>query len=583
MIHKESCVNPEKKGTKAAIHYQAFIPAGGCQEYLFRLTNNSQSKPFEKGAAILQKRLNEADLFYQDLQNSIVSEDDKRIQRQALGSMLWSKQFYHYDVATWLKGDPAFPKPKRVSQRNVHWQDLRAKSIISMPDKWEYPWFAAWDLSFHTIALSLVDLVFAKEQLQLLLKSCYQNSNGQIPAYEWSFCDLNPPVQAWAAWYLYCSEGKVDRSFLEDVFIKLLFNFSWWINKIDEKGNNLFEGGFLGLDNISIIDRSDPLPDGSFFEESDGTGWMGFFSLVMLRMALELAKGGHTAFERIALTFLDQFSKISAVIRKGLWDESDGFFYDKICMREGQGEEKLTIRSFVGIIPFYAFDFLEESEVKEFPLFSRELGRLLEHKEEHDEPCVEVCLLDKKKHYLFSLVSQKRAFRLLEKVWDPQEFLSPYGIRSLSKIYEKAPFSCRGRMIGYEPGESIEKIKGGNSNWRGPIWFPTNFLLLQALEKREAIFGQASVVKTPEGRQSFKDLKEDLRGRLINLFRKNKKGMRPIHGEESLFQKEWDELVLFYEHYHAETGRGLGASHQTGWSGLIAVMIEKLSNPIYRE
>jgi hypothetical protein len=449
---------------------------------------------------------------------------------------------------------------------------VEGHDVISMPDKWEYPWFAAWDLAFQAVALDLVDHEAAKQQLKMLLKIEYLHPNGQIPAYEWAFSDLNPPVQAWALWTLYESGGKQDRAFLEVCFLKLNRNFSWWVNQVDRFGNNFFEGGFLGLDNISVIDRSKPLADGGVIEQSDGTGWMAFFALQMLRISLELARQDR-AYEEPASNYLEHFLLIAKAMEKaatrsvGMWDETDGFFYDLIRYRDGHCQ-RLKIRSFVGIIPFFSLDFYEEADLQKFPHFFR-----------HYQFCLNKygsrCVMTHHHRVLFSLMTLDQMKRFLEKVLDPDEFLSTYGLRSLSKFHEKNPLLFEGRTVSYEPAESLEKIKGGNSNWRGPIWFPTNYLFLSALKQLKAAMGEPFQI---HGR-SLQSWIDDLSHRLEALFESGPDGRRPVHGDTEMFQQDpyWKDLILFYEHYHGETGRGLGASHQTGWSALVAKLLDRKS------
>ena len=575
LIQKEPCVNPEQRGTKACLHYGPLeIPAGKSTVLYFRLTPEQLSAPLDDVESIIHKRKQEADAFYKAIQPATLSAEEKMIQRQALAGMIWSVQYYHYDVKKWLDGDnPAAPPPENHAKvRNHHWHHLHSSDIISMPDKWEYPWFAAWDLCFHSLALSIVDLDFAKNQLYLLLKHHYQNPNGQIPAYEWSFSDTNPPVQAWALWELLQREkkmtGKVDHAYLGLCFEKLSINFSWWVNKVDSSGNNFFEGGFLGLDNISIIDRSRPMSDGSHFEQSDGTGWMGFFALHMMRLALELAKE-QPFYEEVAMVYLEHFFKISVAIQ-GLksrsidfWDEEDGFFYDVLCYGDGRYQQ-LKVRSFVGLIPFCSLDFFDDAELQKFPQFYKHFQLFLSHHEKILGRCITIL---PGKRYLFSLMNPDQMERVLRRTWDPGEFFSPYGLRSLSKIHEQYPYEFEGMRVSYEPGESLERIKGGNSNWRGPVWLPTNLILICSLRRLRNAVGPNL------GSLDLDQMLASLRANLMRIFLKDKDGNRPVHGDNQIFQERWNDLLLFYEHYHGETGRGLGASHQTGWSGLIANVI----------
>ncbi len=579
LIHKEDCLNPEKTGTKAALHYEVTIPSGKSHVFFFRLSSQKMEDPLKDVDSIIQTKQKEADDFYREIQPSHLSEEDKQIQRQAFAGMLWSKQFYHYIVEKWFEGDnPKSPPPSsREEIRNFHWRHLLAKSIISMPDKWEYPWFASWDLAFHTIALAYVDIQFAKEQLALLLTPKYQHPNGQIPAYEWCFSDLNPPVQAWALLHLYQIDHEQDHDFLESCFLSLIRNFNWWVNKVDKEGNNVFEGGFLGLDNISVIDRSKPLADGGQFEESDGTGWMAFFALMMTRIALKLAKN-KPLFEKQAMVYFKHFVYIADAMQNSksrsvdMWDEDDGFFYDVISYPNGS-HTNLKIRSFVGIIPLYSFDFYDDTELAQFKTFYSEFLLFIKERPDLCQRCVIPFNQNGKTRYLFSLMDFHQIKKTFTRLWDPQEFLSNYGLRSLSKYHEKNPFLFENTSVHYEPGESTERIKGGNSNWRGPIWIPTNFLLFTSLEKLHQALGDTAEI---DGQTfSLKDLTFNLRNQLIDLFRQDETKKRPVHGDYDIFQQDphWKNLILFYEHYHGDTGRGLGASHQTGWSGLIAALI----------
>lgn len=581
IIEKESSINPIEEGTKAALHYEAILGPKQSKSFRFWLTKEGEELSLKEVDETISIRKQEADQFYQEIQTPELSEDEKLVQRQALAGMLWSKQFYHYNVNKWLQGDESFPPPpeERKELRNSDWPYLRAKTIISMPDKWEYPWFAAWDLCFHTVTLGLVDIQFAKDQLHLLLTYHYQNPKGQIPAYEWGFSDLNPPVQAWAALRLYEMDPYHDLEFLESIFLKLILNFNWWINRIDRFGNNLFEGGFLGLDNISIVDRSKSMKNGEVFEESDGTGWMGFFTLLMMKMALELSKTGSGHYQELAVMFFEYFTYINHGLHtaKGrsqtMWDEEDGFLYDMVRFPDGR-EEHVKVRSLVGIIPFYSFDFLDEEELLKVPKFKEKFLLFLKEFPHLTEKAVEEIDLGGKKRYVFTLFTEEQREKTLQKIFDENEFYSPFGIRSLSKYHEKNHFEFEGKKVAYEPGESLERIKGGNSNWRGPIWMPTNFLLLDSLTRYQNAFGNEKTIQTCKGEKPVSEVIEDLRFRLNSLYLRDELGKRPLHGDASLYESaSWQDLILFYEHYHGDTGRGLGASHQTGWSGLVALLL----------
>ncbi|MDR3623564.1 MAG: hypothetical protein P4L16_00280 [Chlamydiales bacterium] len=588
IIHNKPSINPEKIGSKAGLHYQGIeIPGGKSHVIRLRLTSKLIENPLKDIDTIIKTKKEDADAFYASIQPKNTSQDDLDIQRQAISGMIWSKQFYFYDVDEWLKGDfPQNPPPEnRGMIRNGHWTHLNILSVLSMPDKWEYPWFAAWDLAFHTVTFSLVDLVLAKQQLELLFTYHMQHPNGQVPAYEWGFSDLNPPVHAWALWELF-QKGKKNNDtenllFLKNGFMALVRNFSWWINKVDSSGNNFFEGGFLGLDNISVVDRSRPLPNGGHFEQSDGTGWMGFFALKMMRISLELAKH-YPGFEELAVHYLEHFMYISAAMESTkqrsihLWNEEDGFFYDVISY-PNDGHVQLKIRSFVGIVPFFAIDFFEEEELKQFPKFYESFTFFFKINPERMEKCTIKIEKEGKNFYLFSMMQISQMKRLLTYVWNPNEFRSEYGLRSLSKYHENHPIDFQGSRVGYEPGESLERIKGGNSNWRGPIWFPTNYLFLDALKTLASIANDSFQVTVPgEAPITLQEMAISLKNRLISLFRKDAKDVRPIHQGMHFYQDDarWKELLLFYEHYHADNGRGLGASHQTGWSGLVANLID---------
>ncbi len=580
IIEKEPCISPDNQGSKSCLHYEVTVDPNSSFELFLRLTSKELLNPFEDTAAVIALRKQEADTFYESIQHKTLSKEDKRIQRTALAGMIWSQQLYIYDVKRWLLGDSEkMPPPSgRGKIRNGRWAHLYAADVISMPDKWEYPWFASWDLAFQSVAISLVDITLAKEQISLLLRHWFQHVNGQIPAYEWSFSDLNPPVQAWALWKIYLREqetqGKGDYQFLLFGFLKLVQNFSWWVNKVDRFGNNCFEGGFLGLDNISVIDRSDPLPDGKVIEQSDATGWMGLYSLIMMRIALELAKE-NPCYESLATDFFENFIYISDTMHqvKGMWDDADGFFYDVILDTSGK-VEPLKIRSFVGLIPFYSLIFMSETELNAHKNFR---ARLVEFQKRNQEK-VNRCFFKVGDNWVFSLINEEQIKKILTKAFDPEEFLSDHGLRSISKFHEKNPLIFGSSIVKYEPGESLEKIKGGNSNWRGPIWIPTNYLFLDSLHKLKIIYGENYRIEDSGKVETLGILHTRLKENLVSLFRQNAAGSRPIHGDSTFYQKDpsWKDLLLFYEHYHGDTGRGLGASHQTGWSGLIANIIDQL-------
>ncbi|MDX8431704.1 MAG: hypothetical protein SNF33_07905 [Candidatus Algichlamydia australiensis] len=587
IIDGEACINPKKEGTKAALHYEEIsIPAKGSKVLYFRLSDKEGA-----GVADVEKivtmRKKEADEYYENIHPQGASDEEKSIQRQALAGMSISKQIYLLDVNRWLVGDdPSHPPPdSRRSIRNIHWRHLISKRILSMPDKWEYPWFAAWDLAFHTIALALTDMEFAKEQLWLLLFDQFQHPNGQIPAYEWEFSELNPPVQAWAAYRLYKMEekrtGKGDLSFLKKCYHKLVINFVWWVNRVDRLGNNVFEGGFLGLDNITVIDRSAEIPGGGRIEQSDGTGWMGMFCLLLMRMALELSKND-SDYEVMATKFFEHYVYIAAALEASetrevqIWSEEDGFFYDVMSYPDGT-QKRIMVHSLVGIIPLYAMDFLSTSELSQYKEFSKNFHWFMKNRSDLTSRCVTEVEVNGEKKYLLALTKLDKIKRVLSRVYDPEEFRSNYGLRSLSKYHEKNPYEMLGNSITYEPGESIARLKGGNSNWRGPVWFPTSFLLIDALKILDELLGDQEKVPCKEGEVSFHEMAGTFSRGLINLFRRNKQGKRPIYGDYERFQNDphFKDYLLFFEHYHGDTGRGLGASHQTGWSGLVATLIDE--------
>lgn len=590
IIDKENCISPDETGTKVCFHYKDLeILPGESKVIHLRLTTAILEKPLHDVDKIVAMRKQEADEYYNIIQEKIKSEEDKKIQRQALAGMLWSKQLYLFGVERWLLGDnpKMLPPESRFSIRNFHWLHLYSINVISMPDKWEYPWFAAWDLALQSIAIALVDFNLAKAQLHLLLRNQFQHPNGQLPAYEWSFSDLNPPAQAWAILRLHNmakKRGKADYEFLKICFQKLVVNFSWWVNKVDRVGNNFFEGGFLGLDNISVIDRSKPLPGGGYIEQSDGTGWMGFYSLIMMQIALELAEGD-PIFEGMAFLYFSHFVYIAAAMQQkpghlinravDMWDEEDQFFYDMISFPNGC-QERLKVRSFVGVIPLYSIDFLDEKRIAEFPSFRDHFHLFINNNPELVQRCVTKVEHEGEDRYILSLMNLEQMQQALKRVWRTDEFRSPFGLRSLSQYHRDHPFVFENHRVAYEPGESTERIKGGNSNWRGPIWFPTNFILIDSLKRLYEALGESFKVETEDGTWvTAAEMSKQLSGGLINLFRQDSSGKRPVHGEVAFFQNDphWKELVLFYEHYHGDNGRGLGASHQTGWSGVVANLI----------
>ena len=586
-------VNIYATGTKAAINYDVTVKAGEHITIRLRMEKNNLQHPFEDFDAIFACRLQEADEFYAALQKDIKTADEKLVQRQAFAGMLWSKQFYYYDIQQWLDGDPAQPKPspKRMDGRNGKWMHLNNADVISMPDKWEYPWYAAWDLAFHCIPFATIDPAFAKNQLCLLTKEWYMHPNGQLPAYEWSFSDVNPPVHAWATWRVYELEkkstgGKGDIAFLESVFHKLLINFTWWVNRKDAEGNNIFEGGFLGLDNIGVFDRSAPLPTGGHLEQADGTSWMAMYSLHMMKIALELACY-NPVYQDLATKFFEHFLYIAGAMANmgtddnGLWDETDQFFYDALRMPDGGGQ-KLRVRSMVGLIPLFAVEVLEHDILTKLPEFAERLAWFLSNRPDLASMVSRWQEKSGGETHLLSLLRGHRMKKLLQRMLDENEFLSAYGIRALSKFHKDHPFEMwvNGTKfsVNYTPGESDTGLFGGNSNWRGPIWMPVNYLLVESLQRFHYYYGEDFKVECPTGSGQYLTLNaiaDFIAGRLKSLFLVNTNGERPVLNGYGKMQHDehFKNYVLFYEYFHGDTGRGVGASHQTGWTGLIAKLL----------
>jgi len=588
-------VNPAKIGTKAAAHYILDVPAGGSQVIRQRLSANPPAEPFGEGFdATFAARLADADEFYNRITPPSLTEDEKRVHRQALAGMLWGKQYYFYDVDTWLKEHEAHPlmgTPKGTV-RNTDWYHMFNGDIISMPDKWEYPWYAAWDLAFHSIAFALVDFDFAKEQLQLMLRSLYFHPNGQIPAYEWNFSDVNPPVHAWATLFLFKVErtlGREDIEFLKRSFHGLMLNFNWWVNRKDPQGRNVFAGGFLGLDNIGIFDRSAPLPTGGSLEQADGTAWMAFFCQNMAEMALILA-GHDPAYEEYAFNFLQHFMWIAYAMdrigdnRDEMWDEADGFYYDVLRLPDGSAT-RLKVRSMVGLLSLCASTIFEADILTKHPRLM-ELIKLFT--ERHPEVVAQVApthegYMGYAGRRLLSPLSKKRLQSVLSYMLDENEFLSPYGIRSLSRYHQEHPFvfSAGGQTntVSYLPAESDSGMFGGNSNWRGPIWMPVNGLIVRGLLNLYEFYGDDFTVECPTGSGNQMNLFEvahEITRRLASIFLQDEHGRRPVYGGNAKFQEDphWRDLILFYEYFHGESGAGLGASHQTGWTGTIARLLD---------
>src|SRR5271170_4662122 len=587
-------VNPARLGTKVAAHYRMTLPGGGEARLRLRLTRDGDASGFDDFGSIFRQRRAEADEFYAALQHDMDDADTRRVHRQALAGMLWTKQFYYFDIPEWLDGDPLQPAPpeSRKHGRNSEWRHLNNADIISVPDKWEYPWYASWDLAFHSVMLARVDPEYAKQQLVLLTRDWYMHPNGQLPAYEWAFGDVNPPVHAWAAWRVYKIERRVrgvaDRGFLEKVFHKLLLNFTWWVNRKDPDGLNVFEGGFLGLDNIGLFDRSAPLPTGGHLEQSDGTSWMGMYCLNMMAIALELAKED-PAYEDVASKFFEHFVNIAHAMNDmgseglSLWDDEDGFYYDVLHLPDG-GDHFMKIRSLVGLIPLFAVETLEPEVVDRLPGFKRRMQWFIDNHADVPEHIEMTQGSARGVRRLLSLANRKQLKRVLTRMLDETEFLSPYGVRSLSRYHKDHPYEVQVNdhisRVDYEPAESSSGIFGGNSNWRGPVWFPMNYLLVESLQKFHHYYGEDFKVECPTHAGSESDLWEvaaEVSRRLVHIFVRGKDGRRPVAGGTELFQSDpyWKDLLLFYEYFHGDNGAGIGASHQTGWTGLVAKLIEQ--------
>ncbi len=595
---KTSAVNNKGCGTKAAGLYRFVIPGGDHVSVRMRLFDRAQAPKRRSGALferIFQTRINQADAFYAPRMPGGISAPQSAVARQAYAGLLWTKQFYHYAVQDWMDGDPDQPAPpaSRNTGRNSDWRHLFNRDVLSVPDKWEYPWYAAWDLAFHMIPFARIDPHFAKEQLALLLREWYMHPNGQIPAYEFAFSDVNPPVHAWACWQVYkltAPRGQRDRRFLASCFQKLLLNFTWWVNRKDVDGKHLFTGGFLGLDNIGMFDRSRPLPTGGHLEQADGTAWMAFFCATMLEMALELAETD-PVYEDLASKFFEHFVHIADAMNTlgggGLWDEQDGFYYDKLHTQEMT--LPLRIRSMVGLIPLFSALVLEDDVIDRLPGFKKRLNWFLEHRKdlaqhisymEHaggDGQARHRCIL--------AVPSRRRLIAVLSYLLSEDEFLSPFGVRSLSKAYLDTPFECvvdsETYRVRYTPGESTSAMFGGNSNWRGPVWFPLNYLLVEALQRWHYFYGDQLQVECPIGsgrRMNLRQVAGEIASRLTSIFLPAKDGVRPCHGADRRYTDDphFRDLLLFHEYFHGDTGCGLGASHQTGWTALVVRFLEDL-------
>ncbi len=590
---KRDCVNPANTGTKAGIWYHSMVAAGGMVEQRLRLVRQAQSAPFKDFDRVLSLRSSEADDYYRDLQTDIASDDARTIQRQAFAGMIWSKQYYELDIRRWLTGDPGqTPPPEaRLHGRNIEWRNLNNADILSMPDKWEYPWYASWDLAFHCIPLALIDAEFAKHQLVLLTREWYMRPNGQIPAYEWAFSDVNPPVHAWAAWRVFQIDrkqhgGHGDLAFLERVFHKLMLNFTWWVNRKDALGRNIFQGGFLGLDNIGVFDRSSRLPTGGYINQSDGTSWMAMYALNLMRIALELAQHNHV-YEDIASKFFEHFLSIAEAMScmaadgSGLWDEEDQFFYDVLNLPD-DARVRLRIRSMVGLIPLFAVETLEPEMLDKLPGFRKRLEWFLSHRPDLAGLVSHWQSPGRGERRLLSLLRGHRMKKVLRRMLDESEFLSDYGVRAISRAHLEHPYVFKldgvDLTVRYTPAESDSRQFGGNSNWRGPIWFPLNFLIIESLQKFHHYYGNDFKVECPTGSGHFLTIEEvatELSRRLSRIFLKDSEGNRPVLRQDPELQTDpnYRECIPFYEYFDGDTGRGVGASHQTGWTALIAKLL----------
>lgn len=586
---EETAVNPEGRGTKVAVWMKTSVAPGETIEMRCRLFAEGEVPEGvfgESFTSVFLDRIEETNTFYSNLPEVAKDPEERMIQRQAYAGLLWTKQFFHFSGNDWLKGDPGAPPPpsERLAGRNREWKHLFARDVLSMPDKWEYPWFAAWDLAFHMVPFARIDADFAKQQLLLFLREWYMHPNGQIPAYEWNFSDVNPPVHAWAVWRVYqitAENGEPDVDFLKHSFLKLLLNFTWWVNRKDESGNNLFSGGFLGLDNIGAFDRSKPLPGGAELQQADGTAWMAFYCSTMLRIALELGQSDAT-YDAMASKFFEHFMNIADAMNtvgdSGLWDEADGFYTDELKMN---GESiRIRIRSLVGLIPLLAVEVLDSDLLEKLPGFRKRSKWFLEHRKDlQNQISMLECGDDESRKFLLAIPSRERLEKVLVKLLDETEFLSEYGIRSLSKYHEEHPFHLEmggeRHRVAYTPGESDSWLFGGNSNWRGPIWFPINFVLVEALRKYQQFYDESFQVECPKGSGNYIGLSsaaDEIERRLSSIFKVGESGFRPSEGQCKLYAErpEFKDLILFHEYFHGDNGKGLGASHQTGWTALVA-------------
>ena len=592
LLYGSASINAAKEGTKACFLAHTELEPGEERVFEFRLSNLEMTNAFEDFNEIFDTRRRECDEFYAEIQKDITDEEDRKIQRQAFAGLLWNKQFYHYNVAKWLHGDPNFPieRYNKENSRNSDWQHMQNKDIISMPDKWEYPWFATWDLAFHCVPLALIDPDFAKQQLRLITKEWYIHPNGQLPAYEWNFGDVNPPVHAWSTFRVFkmdeVKRGAPDVAFLESVFQKLLLNFTWWVNRKDKRDNNIFGGGFLGLDNIGAFDRNMEFKNGQHLEQADGTSWMAMYALNMMRIAMELAKY-NMVYEDMAIKFFEHYLYIAQAMEHignydGLWNEEDGFFYDVLQMVDGSSAS-LRLRSMVGLIPMFAVEVVDHELLERLPGFRQRMDWILKNKPELKDLVSHWEIEGKHRKHLMSILRRVRLKKLVRRMLDSEEFLSDFGIRSMSKVYEHTPyqFTTDGKTytVNYLPAESDSTMFGGNSNWRGPIWFPVNYLIIESLQRYSEYYGDDLTVPGlchQNENVPLSAIATGLAERLVNLFRRNAEGIRPAYGADSLLNDPaFNKDLLFYEYFDGNTGKGLGASHQCGWTAVVAELISQ--------
>ena len=593
IVNGRDTINPKKFGTKASFLIDEEIEARQSKTFDFRLSPHEMEDAFYDFDEIFERRKNEAQEFYDLVQKDVDNEDEKNVQRQAFAGLLWKKQFYHYNVGKWLKGDPNNEAPRNFHHfvRNTEWEHLHNKDIISMPDKWEYPWYATWDLAFHCVPFALIDSQFAKDQLLLLTKEWYMHPNGQLPAYEWDMSDVNPPVHAWSCFRVFKIDEKIygepDVKFLEKVFQKLLLNFTWWVNRKDKSGNNLFGGGFLGLDNIGAFDRNMQMKNGEHLEQADGTSWMAMYALNMMRIAMELAQY-NDVYEDMAIKFFEHYLYIAEAMenfgneKQGLWNEEDGFFYDVLQLQNGESIS-LRLRSIVGLIPLFAVEIIDHELLEKMPKFRERMDWILKNKKELANLVSHWEVEGKGKKHLMSILRRTRLTKVLRRMLDENEFLSDYGIRAMSKIYEKNPFVFSAHdtqyVVHYTPAESDSRMFGGNSNWRGPIWFPINFLIVESLQKFNFYYGDSLKVEFPVGsgkEAALDEVAENLSKRLQYIFLKDENGNRAFNGGNEKFNHDpfFKNYIMFYEYFHGDNGRGVGASHQSGWTATVAKLIQ---------